>query len=206
MVFSARQLLEKCIEQRMPLCQVFVDLTKAFDTVNREALWKVLEKFGCTPAFTDKFKQLHHSMKGRVNFNGQLSEEFPIDNGVKQGDIAAPTLFSLYLTAVLWYGFHDCDMGVYIRFRTTGKVFNLRRFQAKTLVSDGLVRELLYADDADLVTHSPVDMQLVIDLFTNACTCFELTALIKLKSCTLPLPMICMWNLISSSVESALKS
>ena len=129
MIFSARQLAEKCTEQRMPLCQVFVDLTKAFDTVNREALWKVLGKFGCTPAFVERFKQLHRSMKARVNFNGQLSEEIAVDNGVKQGDIPAPTLFSLYLTAMLWYAFQDCDIGVYFRFRTTGKVFNLRRFR-----------------------------------------------------------------------------
>ena len=107
MIFSARQLVEKSLEQRVPLCQAIVDLTKAFDTVNRDALWKVLSKFGCTPAFVDKFKDLHRNMKGRVNFNGQLTEELPIDNGVKQGDIPAPTLFSLYLTAVLWYAFHD---------------------------------------------------------------------------------------------------
>lgn len=179
MIFSAKQLVEKCIEQRLPLCQVFVDLTKAFDTVNREALWKVLGKFGCTSGFVDKFKQLHRSMKGRVNFNGQLTEELPMDNGVKQGDIPAPTLFSLYLTAVLWYAFHDCDLGVYFRFRTTGKLFNLRRFQAKTLVIEGLVRELLYADDADLVTHTPAEMQLVMDRFANACTSFGLTISIE---------------------------
>ena len=41
MIFSARQFM-KCIEQRVPLYQVFVDLTKAFDTVNRSALWIVL--------------------------------------------------------------------------------------------------------------------------------------------------------------------
>ena len=46
MVFSARQVQEKCIEQQMSLYQVFVDLTKAFDTVNRDALWKVLSKLG----------------------------------------------------------------------------------------------------------------------------------------------------------------
>ena len=44
MIFSARQLVEKSLEQHVPLCQVFVDLTKAFDTVNRDALWKVLGK------------------------------------------------------------------------------------------------------------------------------------------------------------------
>ena len=38
MIFSVRQLQEKCIEHHVGLYQVFVDLTKAFDTVNRRAL------------------------------------------------------------------------------------------------------------------------------------------------------------------------
>ena len=35
MIFSLRQIQEKCIEQNMPLYMIFVDFTKAFDTVNR---------------------------------------------------------------------------------------------------------------------------------------------------------------------------
>ena len=38
MMFSARQAPEKCIEQQIPLYHVFVDQTKAFDTVHRDAL------------------------------------------------------------------------------------------------------------------------------------------------------------------------
>ena len=154
MVFTARQLQEKCIEQRMILYQVFVDLTKAFDVVNRDALWRILGKLGRPPSFVDKFKQLHRNMKAQVNFNGQLSEQISVDNGVKQGDIPAPTLFSIHLSAILWFAFHDCNLGVMIRFRTTGKVFDLRRFNAKSKTSDCLVRELLFADDADLVARS----------------------------------------------------
>ena len=189
MIFAARQLMEKCTEQRMPLYQVFVDLTKAFDTVNREALWIVLSKFGCPTAFVDKFKNLHGSMKAQVNFNGKLSEKFAVDNGVKQGDIPAPTLFSIYLAALLWYAFHDCDKGVHIRFRTTGGIFNLRRMHAKSLVSDELIRELLYADDADLVAHSLTDIQEIMDRFADACTKFGLTiSLGKTKVMYTPAP------------------
>ena len=47
MIFAARQLQEKCQEQHRDLYMGFVDLTKAFDTVNREGLWKIMEKFGC---------------------------------------------------------------------------------------------------------------------------------------------------------------
>ncbi len=44
MVFAVRQIQEKCLEQQMDLYAVFIDLTKAFDTVNREALWTILRK------------------------------------------------------------------------------------------------------------------------------------------------------------------
>ena len=42
MVFSARQLQDKSVEQHQGIYMTFVDLTKAFDTVSREGLWKIL--------------------------------------------------------------------------------------------------------------------------------------------------------------------
>uniref|UniRef100_A0A183TG36 Reverse transcriptase domain-containing protein n=1 Tax=Schistocephalus solidus TaxID=70667 RepID=A0A183TG36_SCHSO len=53
MIFAARQLQEKCQEMRTHLYTTFVDLTKAFDTVNRDGLWKVMQKFGCPERFTN---------------------------------------------------------------------------------------------------------------------------------------------------------
>ena len=179
MVFTARQLQEKCIEQQLPLYQVFVDLTKAFDTVNRDALWIALRKIGCPPTFVRMFQELHRDMKARVTFNGKVSDELAVDNGVKQGDIPAPTLFSIYFAMLLVYAFQDCDKGIYIRFRTTGRVFNLRRFNTKTMNISSLIRELLYADDADFVSHSSEDMQEIMDLFSRACDAFGLTISIK---------------------------
>ena len=51
MIFTARQLQEKCQEQNVDLYMTFVDLTKAFDTVSRDGLWKIMAKFGCPPRF-----------------------------------------------------------------------------------------------------------------------------------------------------------
>ena len=179
MIFSVRQLQEKCIEHHVGLYQVFVDLTKAFDTVNRQALWIILGKLGCPPEFVELFKQLHRDMKGRFNFNGSLSDPIAIDNGVKQGDIPAPILFSIYFAMALIYAFKNCDLGVYIRFITSGKVFNIRRFGAKTKVFEALIRELLYADDADFVAHTEHDLQAIINLFSEACCHFGLTISLK---------------------------
>jgi len=47
MIFIARQLQEKCREHQYGLYAVFVNLTKAFDTVSRSALWMMLRKIGC---------------------------------------------------------------------------------------------------------------------------------------------------------------
>ena len=43
MIFTARQLQEKCKEQNVDLYMTFVDLTKAFDTVSRDGLWKIIK-------------------------------------------------------------------------------------------------------------------------------------------------------------------
>jgi len=118
-------------------------------------------------------------MTARLTFNGDLSRPISIENGVKQGDIPAPTLFSIFFAVMLAEAFKDCDVGVFLRFRTTGKMFNLRRFSAKSKVFILIVRELLYADDADLVAHSENDMQIIINLFSAACISFGLTISLK---------------------------
>ncbi|VDM03854.1 unnamed protein product [Schistocephalus solidus] len=46
-IFATRRLLEKYQEMRNHLYNTFVDLTKAFGTVNRHGLWKLVQEFGC---------------------------------------------------------------------------------------------------------------------------------------------------------------
>ena len=83
--------------------------------------------------------------------------------------ILAPTLFAIFFSVVFIIAFKNNDVGVYIRYRTTGKVFNLRRFASKTKVFISLIRDLLYADDCDLLTHTEQDLQNLMNLFSSAC-------------------------------------
>ena len=46
MIFVARQLVEKMREHEDPLFVLFIDLRKAYDSVPRDALWCVLDKYG----------------------------------------------------------------------------------------------------------------------------------------------------------------
>ena len=175
MIFTARQVQEKCIEHQLDLYQCFIDLTKAFDTVNREALWTILLKLGCTEKFTALIRSLHDDMEAWICFNGDLSEPIPVENGVKQGDLLAPTLFAIFFAIVLYRAFATNENGIYIRYRTSGKLFNLRRLKALSKTSISVIRDLLYADDCDLVAHTEADIQNLMDCLSAACDEFGLT-------------------------------
>ncbi|VDL89030.1 unnamed protein product [Schistocephalus solidus] len=136
MIFAARQLQEKCQEMRTHLYTTFVDLTKAFDTVNRDGLWKFLQKFGCPERFTHMVSQLHDWMTARVTGNGTVSEASAVTNGVKQGCIMAPTLFSLMFSAMLMDAHRDKQPGIRIAHGTDGHLLISQRMQAPTHVYD----------------------------------------------------------------------
>ena len=101
MIFSLRQVQEKAIEQGQDLYVIFNDFNKAFDMVSMDMLWKVLEILGCPRKFVNIVKDLHINMKAKLSVSGFISEEFEVNKGVKQGDPAAPTYFTLFLTAIL---------------------------------------------------------------------------------------------------------
>ncbi|BHF78320.1 hypothetical protein SprV_0602143300 [Sparganum proliferum] len=144
MIFAARQLQEKCQERRTHLYSTFVDLTKAFDT-------------------------LHDRMMARVTDNGAVSEAFAVTNGVKQGCVLAPTLFSIMFSAMLMDAYRDeRHPGIRIEYRTDGHLLNQRRMHFQSRVSTTTVHELLFADDCALNAISKEDMQRSMDLFSIA--------------------------------------
>ena len=159
MIFTARQLQEKCQEQNVDLYMTFVDLTKAFDTVTREGLWKIMAKFGCPAKFIAMVRQFHDGMLARVQNDGEFSDPFPVTNGVKQGCVLASTLFSMMFSAMLTDAFQDGDNGIPIRYRFDGKLFNLRRLQAKSKVQTEVLDEFLFADDMAKGTPTEEKMQ-----------------------------------------------
>ena len=104
MIFSLRQLQEKCHEQRKPLNIAFIDLTKAFDLVSKKGLFTHLQRIGCpSPKLLRMITSFHEDMQGTVQYDGSTSYPFSIKSGVKQGCVLAPTLFGIFFlpTAVL---------------------------------------------------------------------------------------------------------
>ena len=164
MIFTARQLQEKCREQRMNLCIAFIDLSKAFDTIKRVMLWEIMKRTGCPNKFTNIVRAFHDQMTASVVVGGEETESFGVGVGVKQGCVMAPVIFNIYLAAAtqLFREAFPVERGIGITYRLDGSVFNLSRLKSRTKICTDSVTELQYADDCALVAHTPEDLQAAI--------------------------------------------
>ena len=57
--------------------RAFVDLAKAFDYVNREALFTTFKKVGCPPILLDLTKSFHENLQGTAQVYGMISDHNP---------------------------------------------------------------------------------------------------------------------------------
>ena len=175
MIFSVSQVQEKCTKQNMDLVAVFADLTKAFDTVSRDALWVILSKLGCPTKFVNLTRQFHDDMTEQVLSDVEASEPFSISNGVKQGCVLAPALFNLFFACVLNHVIRDLEQGVYLRYRLDGSLFDLRRLTAKTNIVKKTVLEALFSDGCAFMAHGESDLQVIVNKNAEASRLFGLT-------------------------------
>ena len=84
-------------------------------------------------------------------------------------------LFSVMLTDA----FQDGDNGIPIRYRFDGKIFNLRRLQAKSKVQTEVLDEFLFADDMTNGATTEEKMQKGVDQASDSCDSYDLTISIK---------------------------
>ena len=122
-----------------------------------------MAKFGCPTKFIAMVRQFYDGMLTRVQNNGEFSDPFPVTNGVKQSYALAPTLFSMMFSAMLTAAFQEADNGIPIRYRFNGKLFNLRRLQAKSKAQTEVLDEFLFADDKAKGAPAEETMQQGVD-------------------------------------------
>ena len=107
-------------------------------------------------------------MQGTVSYDGASSEPFKILSGVKQGCVLAPTLFGIFFSMLLNLAFRHSDEGVHRHTRSEGKLFNLARLKGMTEVRTVLIKDMLFADDAALTSHTEEAFQQLISKFAYA--------------------------------------
>ena len=156
MIFCARQLVEKTREHNSKVFMLFVDLKKAYDSIPRQALWLVLQKYGIPLVIINLIQSLHEGMKAEVSVSGGTTPAIEVNNGLRQGCTIAPTLFNLYFNMVTTCWRDRCHpFGVDILYKCSGKLIGERTRSPSSFTAT----ELLFADDAAAVGTSRENME-----------------------------------------------
>ena len=100
-IHTIRQLVEKTLEYKRKAYIAFVDFRSAFDTVDRQSLWLILQSAGVPTKIVRLLKELYNNTESAVIVNGRPSGYFKIKNGVRQGCAAAPELFNCVIDHIL---------------------------------------------------------------------------------------------------------
>lgn len=82
--------------------------------------FNAFKKYGCPDKFVTIVKTLHDGMQASATMCNTGSKGFQVTKSVKQGCVLAPTLFSIYLAAMLDVTFKDTTERVYIKTRRAG--------------------------------------------------------------------------------------
>ena len=102
MMFVIRRLQELARKKRIPLYVCFIDLTKAYDSVDRTLLWTVLARFGVPQIMISVIRQIHDGMRACVRLDDRVcSRWFAVKQGLRQACVLARVLFNIFFAAVI---------------------------------------------------------------------------------------------------------
>ena len=96
-IFCIHQILEKKWEYNEEVHQLVIDFKKAYDSVRKEVLYKILIEFVIPKKLVRLIKMSLTETYSSVRVGKNVSDRFPIRNGLKQGDALSPLLFNFAL-------------------------------------------------------------------------------------------------------------
>jgi hypothetical protein len=145
-VLALRLLAALHREFNQPLNVAFVDIKAAFDSVDREALWKILKTLGVPSQLSSLIEDLHTDTMASVRLSSGVSTPFRTSSGVRQGCVLAPSLFC---SVIDW-------------------IMALCESSFGTQVGPCRFDDLDYADDAALMTSDPSRWSQILADFRDA--------------------------------------
>ena len=99
--FVVNEVIQHYTSQGSCVYIALLDATKAFDRIEYATLFKKLVAKGLCPLITRLLVNCYTQQRLRVRWNDSLSPEFSASNGVKQGGVLSPLLFTTYLDELL---------------------------------------------------------------------------------------------------------
>ena len=133
-------IIEKTREFQINIYFCFIDYAKAFDCVDHNILWKILEVMGIPDHLTCLLRNLYAGQEATVRTEHGITDWFQIGEGVHQGYILSPCLFKLYAEYIM---------------RNPG----LDEAQAGIKIAGRNINNLRYADDATLMAESEEELK-----------------------------------------------
>ena len=155
-ILALRRIIEEARIRQSNLVCVFVDFSKAFDSVSRSALPLVLRAYNVPQPLVSAVMAMYQDTRAAVVTPDGLSDLFSTTSGVLQGDTLAPFLFVLLLDWVLRTALPTNEDGFVLCRRTS------RRHPEKRLCVLG------YADDLALLASTAEGAQRLVDRLTEA--------------------------------------
>ena len=101
----------------------FIDYAKAFDCVDYNKVWKILQEMGIPDHFTCFLRNLYAGQEATVRTGHGTTDWFQIGRGVHQGCILSPCLFNLYAGHIMRNaGLEEAQVGIKIARRNTNNL------------------------------------------------------------------------------------
>ncbi|CAI2735316.1 unnamed protein product [Schistosoma spindalis] len=100
-VATLRIIVEQSIEWNSSLYINFIDYEKAFDSVDRTTLWKLLRHYGVPQKIVNIIQNSYDGLNCKIVHGGQLTKSFEVKTGVRQGCLLSPFLFLLVIDWIM---------------------------------------------------------------------------------------------------------
>ena len=150
-IFSLYAMIMKQFHKNRKLYVAFIDYKKCFDSIDRKALFLILERNGIKGNFLQAIKSMYEVVSASVRNNNEYSDPFISTMGLKQGCILSSTLFNIFMTELSKSINRESTHG--IQFSPSNPIFH----------------HLLYADDIVLFSDTPIGLQTKLNLlFTQS--------------------------------------
>ncbi len=159
-IFILKSLINKyTFRSKKKIFGCFVDFKKAFDSVWHEGLmFKLLSQYQIGGKYYSIIKHMYHSARSCIKLPDGVTDSFPIQKGIKQGDTLSPFLFNLYINDI-------------------NDILNDRCHSP--ILGDQKVRCLMYADDLLILSESQQGLQFAINQLRDYCDHWRLKLNVK---------------------------